>query len=285
MVRGGEIRWGGIGELEEDVGAGLDWNDLRRAGSWWCWVWRCVPGGWSSSAPSDAPLPPRAATSGASDEAFGPVGEASRDGRRPVGLVSGRPDILLFIQAAVVLIFCRSFGEGSSGRASTAAMRKRMSSRMEAVAAWICSASSHEENRGRGDMSGVLRASRKGIWLVSWNSNSLPPRRKGPISNDKAIATSEVMASLLIRPCSPSVRNPPLSLIISLSPRRCARRSFVSPQYHSLMMSCTTPAIPSSLVDDLDRKCSFSSLMACPLCAMATVLSRWPVWLSRPAAV
>lgn len=63
-----------------------------------------------------------------------------------------------------------------------------------------------------------------------------------------------MIASLLIRPCKPRLRNPPRSLIISRSPRRCARKSFVSPQHHSFTISCMTAAITSSLEEDSDRR-------------------------------
>ena len=89
---------------------------------------------------------------------------------------------------------------------------------------------------------GVLRARRRGIGALSRNSNSGPPRRNGGTSVDRAMATSHLLgpcvsvchpvtvwrsgkathdiASLLISPCRPSVRNPPRYLIISRRPRK-----------------------------------------------------------------
>lgn len=94
-----------------------------------------------------------------------------------------------------------------------------------------------------------------------------------------------VMASLLMRPCIPSVRKPPRSLIISRRPRRWARRSLTSPQSHSSMMSWMTPVMPSSDGSAVERMCSLSSLMAKPLWSMARVVSMWPVSLRKQAAV
>lgn len=171
------------GSIAEEGGmggvVGVDWKDRRRGWRWWL-----VAGGRSSSAPSEV-LRPRVV-----------VGVKVGGGLSvevvcwPVGLVSGRLAMRLFIHSAVVFTFWSSFWEGSSGSARTAEMRKRMSSRMEAVREWIRRASSQEENCTRGDMSGVLRDRRKGIEAASWKSNSLPPRRKGGVSNDRAMDTS-----------------------------------------------------------------------------------------------
>lgn len=49
---------------------------------------------------------------------------------------------------------------------------------------------------------------------------------------------THVMAYLLINPCRPRVRNPPRNRIISRSPRRCARRSFVFPQSLDAISAC-----------------------------------------------
>lgn len=67
-----------------------------------------------------------------------------------------------------------------------------MSSRMEATAGWIRSASSHEQNRGSEVMKGVLRARRSGACEFSRNSNSLPSCKNGLVSNEKAMATSDL---------------------------------------------------------------------------------------------
>ena len=100
------------------------------------------------------------------------------------------------------------------------------------------SALAHEENRTRVGIKGVLRASRSGICELSRNSNSGLPRMNGKTSKERATATSALMswsaaiaagssgkeahdmASLLMSPFKPSVRNPPRDLIMSRSPRR-----------------------------------------------------------------
>ena len=77
-----------------------------------------------------------------------------------------------------------------------------MSSRIDATAGCIRSASPHSENCTSEGIKGVMRASRRGIWRFSSKLNSPPPRRNGTLSNDKAIAASHLSMMLPWGPCN-----------------------------------------------------------------------------------
>lgn len=92
-------------------------------------------------------------------------------------------------------------------------------------------------------------------------------------------------ACLLRIPSMPRFAGPPRSLMSSRRPEKCARRSLASPQYHSSMVSCMTPAMASSRVACGELSCSLSMRIASPFILMASVLSKWPVSARKQAAV
>lgn len=103
-----------------------------------------------------------------------------------------------WIQAEVVCTFCSSLADGFSGSARIAASRKRMSSRMEATAGWMRSASAQDAKDTGVEMKGVLSETRSGSCVLSRNSNSLPPRRKGGTSKERAMDTSALSSVSIV---------------------------------------------------------------------------------------
>jgi hypothetical protein len=85
------------------------------------------------------------------------------------GICSSRFDILSYIHVAVVLSFCISCTVGSDGMASTVLIRKRMSSKIEAVAAFMFSESAHSPNDANPDTNGELCDILKGTIIGSLN--------------------------------------------------------------------------------------------------------------------